>query len=97
MKARVNKSKSPSIRKNRVGGFPIKKVGKSPLKMVDPNVPQTNAMNGRMPQQSAQSQQFNPAQYTPQMLNGANYNPNQGRYNTNYTNQTPLMSKKQKK
>lgn len=130
MRARVNKSKSPSAGKKPAGGFPIKKKSSSPLKFMSANpffggtsVTDTlkkatglgaNAFEQQTKQQVAQKEQLNKASATQPILNGANYNTRDTNYNpwaNNYntrstasrdyenpnTNQTPLMSKKQRK
>jgi hypothetical protein len=130
MRARINKSKSPSAGKKPAGGFPIKNKNSSPLKFMSFNpFFGSGAVNGAInratkvgadafeqqtKQQVAQKEQLNKSAATQPILNGAkydtrnsNYNPWANNYNTRSTssrdyenpntNQTPLMSKKQRK
>lgn len=130
MRARINKSKSPSAGKKPAGGFPIKKKSSSPLKLMSFNpffggnaVNDTitkatgigaKALEQQTKQQMAQKEQLDKSTVTQPILNGANYNTRDSNYNpwaNNYntrstrsrdyenpnTNQTPLMSKKQRK
>jgi hypothetical protein len=106
MRARINKSKSPSAGKKPAGGFPIKKKSASPLKFM--------SFDQQAKQQVAQREQLSKLATTQPVLNGANYDRRNTNYSlqannyntnqapkTNYenpnTNQTPLMSKKQRK